>query len=141
MLCFLMQPRPVMRMQVSMWAVNMAVREFMVASIYPPSPSPSSSHALLVSSFLSAGIDVNVTNADGLTALHQVCFVQVCKGVLTLILQCCIENSLKVASILVMHGANVNATVRRHTIPYYTILCYLSVMDNFSSILFINAYI
>eukprot|EP00054_Salpingoeca_dolichothecata_P001751 m.20526 g.20526 ORF g.20526 m.20526 type:complete len:522 (+) comp12493_c0_seq1:104-1669(+) len=42
---------------------------------------------------LGEGMDPNVCNADGLTALHQ----------------CCIENSLKVASILLLNGANVNA--------------------------------
>eukprot|EP00042_Codosiga_hollandica_P052104 m.655446 g.655446 ORF g.655446 m.655446 type:complete len:488 (-) comp58420_c0_seq3:398-1861(-) len=43
--------------------------------------------------FLNAGMDPNVANADGLTALHQ----------------CCIENSLKVASVLLSKGADVNA--------------------------------
>lgn len=46
----------------------------------------------LVQKMLDEGMDPNITNADGLTALHQ----------------CAIENSLKVASVLVSNGARTN---------------------------------
>lgn len=50
--------------------------------------------ALAVSSLLESGVDPNVTNADGLTALHQAC----------------IEGSLKVASLLIQNEADINKT-------------------------------
>lgn len=47
----------------------------------------------LVEKLIAEGMDCNVSNADGLTALHQ----------------CCIENNLKLASTLVLKGADINA--------------------------------
>eukprot|EP00040_Diaphanoeca_grandis_P033774 m.207497 g.207497 ORF g.207497 m.207497 type:complete len:458 (+) comp32989_c2_seq4:483-1856(+) len=49
--------------------------------------------SIQVSALLEEDIDPNVTNADGLTALHQAC----------------IEGSLKVASLLIQNEADVNA--------------------------------
>jgi len=49
-----------------------------------------------VEKLLAEGAPANSCNADGLTALHQ----------------CCIENNLKTASILVQAGADINQRVR-----------------------------
>ncbi|XP_065827411.1 protein phosphatase 1 regulatory subunit 16A-like [Oscarella lobularis] len=46
-----------------------------------------------VIAFLDEGVDPNLTNIDGLTALHQ----------------CCIDNCVDLATVLLEHGANVNA--------------------------------
>jgi protein phosphatase 1 regulatory subunit 12A len=47
-----------------------------------------------VNRLLSVGADINTTNVDGLTALHQAC----------------IDNNVKMVKFLVEHGANINAS-------------------------------
>ena len=51
-----------------------------------------SSYFVTVKRLLSAGVDPNSANADGLSALHQ----------------CCIDNSPSILQLLIQYGADVN---------------------------------